>query len=138
MGDALQGIISIIIILHVVNMSYNITMKMANIAVFKNNLSYFISIVEKGEEIEVCKRNIPVAKVLPVNRVHENKTKLGCGRGTVPFTKADLTEPFIPERSSLNLSSDTSCGMIGIPIQSAYSRRASGFFSSTADFLSFF
>jgi prevent-host-death family protein len=72
-------------------------MKMANIADFKNNLSYYISLVEKGEEIEVCRRNIPVAKVTPVNHIHQNKTELGCGRGSVQFTEADLTEPLIPE-----------------------------------------
>jgi prevent-host-death family protein len=74
-------------------------MLMANIADFKNNLSYFISRVEKGEEIEVCKRNIPVAKVMPISRICQNKTELGCGRGSVQFTEADLTEPFIPESS---------------------------------------
>ncbi|MCK4831087.1 type II toxin-antitoxin system prevent-host-death family antitoxin, partial [bacterium] len=47
-------------------MDYNIDMKMANIADFKNRLSYFISLVEKGEEIKVCKRNVPIAKVTPI------------------------------------------------------------------------
>jgi len=77
-------------------MSYNMAMKEANIADFKNHLSYFISQVEKGEEIEIRKRNVPVAKVIPVNKHEVNKTKLGCGKGAVIFTNADLTEPIIP------------------------------------------
>lgn len=74
-------------------------MKMANIADFKNRLSYFLSLVEKGEEIEVCKRNIPIAKVSPVTRAQSNGVVLGCGKGTVTFLSDDLFEPFIPADS---------------------------------------
>lgn len=69
-------------------------MKTANIADFKTNLSSFISMVEKGEEIEICKHNIPVARVLPLSRKVINKTKLGCGMKTVRIN-TDLTEPAI-------------------------------------------
>ncbi|MFA6294212.1 MAG: type II toxin-antitoxin system prevent-host-death family antitoxin [Victivallales bacterium] len=71
-------------------------MKTANIADFKANLSSFISLVEKGEEIEICKHNIPVARVLPLSRRIVNKTKLGCGMKTVKIM-SDLTEPAISE-----------------------------------------
>jgi len=77
-------------------MDYNIDMKMANIADFKNRLSYFISLVEKGEEIKVCKRNVPIAKVTPIKSNNGNRTILGCGKGTVKFLSGDLSEPFIP------------------------------------------
>ena len=80
-------------------MDYNIDMKMANIADFKNRLSYFLALVEKGEEIEVCKRNIPIAKVSPIQNVNENRAALGCGTGTVAFLSNDLFEPFIPSDS---------------------------------------
>jgi prevent-host-death family protein len=40
-------------------------MKVANIAELKNNLSKFISFVEQGEVVEICKRNVPVAKLIP-------------------------------------------------------------------------
>jgi prevent-host-death family protein len=69
-------------------------MKTANIADFKTNLSSFISLVEKGEEIEICKHNIPVARVLPLSRRMVNRTRLGCGRKTVKIN-TDLTEPAI-------------------------------------------
>ncbi len=73
-------------------------MKIANIAEFKNKLSEYLSLVGQGEEIEVRKYNIPIAKVVPVRRGSKNKTKLGCGRGSVTI-KGDLTEPFIPADS---------------------------------------
>ena len=71
-------------------------MKIANIAEFKNHLSSFLAAVEAGEEVEVRKRNIPVARVVPVVNRHKNRTVLGCGRGSV-VTIGDLTEPQIPE-----------------------------------------
>ncbi len=74
-------------------------MKMANIADFKNRLSYFLGLVEKGEEIEVCKRNIPVARITPVAKPAGNRTTPGCGKGTVTFLADDLTEPFLPEEN---------------------------------------
>jgi prevent-host-death family protein len=40
-------------------------MKIANIGEFKNNLSKFIGFVEQGEVVEICKHNIPVAKLIP-------------------------------------------------------------------------
>lgn len=71
-------------------------MKVANIAELKNNLSKFLSLVEKGEDVQICKRNIPIARIVPVrNKKKKNNTRLGCGQGTVKI-KADLTEPMIP------------------------------------------
>jgi len=70
-------------------------MKIANIAEFKNKLSEYLSMVDQGEEIEVRKYNIPIARVIPVHRAGKNKTKLGCGRGSVKI-KGELTEPLIP------------------------------------------
>ena len=71
-------------------------MKIANIADFKNHLSSYLAAVEAGEEVEIRKRNIPVARVVPVVNKHRNRTVLGCGRCTV-VTIGDLTEPLIPE-----------------------------------------
>ena len=72
-------------------------MKEANIAELKNNLSYYISLVEEGEEIEVRKRNKPVARIVSVAADRPNKTVIGCGVGTVVFGEDDLTEPLIPD-----------------------------------------
>lgn len=71
-------------------------MKTVNIAKLKNNFSKFLSLVEKGEEIRICKRNIAIAKLTSIQK-HEkgNYTKLGCGLGSVEI-KGNLTEPMIP------------------------------------------
>ena len=63
---------------------------LGNITEFKNRLSEYLSLVDQGEEIEVQRYNIPVAKIVPVQRITKNKTKLGCGRGTVKIN-GDLT-----------------------------------------------
>jgi prevent-host-death family protein len=73
-------------------------MKTANIGELKNKLSQFINLVEKGEIVEIRKRNIPIAKIVPHDTIKPRKrTKLGCGKGTVEIL-ADLTEPLIPEK----------------------------------------
>jgi prevent-host-death family protein len=74
-------------------------MKTANIGELKNNLSKFIGFVEQGEVVAICKRNVPIAMLVPHgSKTTGNQTKLGCGRGTVQI-KGDLTEPLIPEDS---------------------------------------
>lgn len=73
-------------------------MKIANIADFKNHLSRFLKMVEKGEEIEIHKRNVPIAKVTPIRKHKGNKTVLGCGKGSVKIL-GDITEPLIPEEN---------------------------------------
>lgn len=71
-------------------------MKTTNIGELKDNLSKYISLVEQGEIVEICKRNTPIAKIIPHDSMKSaNQTKLGCGIGTVKIL-GDLTEPFIP------------------------------------------
>jgi len=69
-------------------------MKRANVAEFKNQLSRFMALVEGGEEIEICKRNVPFARVVPLPKSCRNQTNLGCDPGSVSI-KADLTEPAV-------------------------------------------
>jgi len=77
-------------------MSYNMSMKIANIAELKNRISEFVSAVENGEEIEVRRRNVPIARIVPIEKSKVNTTELGCGRGTGKIM-GSLTEPFMPE-----------------------------------------
>ena len=69
-------------------------MKVANIAEFKNHLSRYLAAVANGEEVEVRKRNAPVARVVPVRPRNRNRTVLGSGRGSVVI-KGSLVEPLI-------------------------------------------
>ena len=74
-------------------------MKIANIGEFKNNLSKFIGFVEQGGVVEICKHNVPVAKLVPYgSKKTGNYTQLGCGEGTAEI-KGDLTESLIPEEN---------------------------------------
>ena len=80
-------------------MAYYVTMKVTNVAEFKNNLSKILGIVEQGEVVEIRKRNVPIAHLVPFeSKERVNRTRLGCGRGTVKV-KTDLTEPMIPEEN---------------------------------------
>lgn len=45
---------------------YNVAMKIANVAEFKNHLSEYLAAVQNGEELEIRKRNVPLARVVPV------------------------------------------------------------------------
>ena len=72
-------------------------MKTANIGELKNKLSQFINLVEKGEVVEIRKRNIPIAIIVPHDFIKlQKRTKLGCGKGSVKIL-VDLTEPLISE-----------------------------------------
>jgi antitoxin (DNA-binding transcriptional repressor) of toxin-antitoxin stability system len=72
-------------------------MKQVNIAEIKQHLSDYLKDVEAGNDIGICRRNILVAwlTAVPNDQPAINKTRLGCGQGTVTFM-ADLTEPLIP------------------------------------------
>ncbi len=67
-------------------------MTAANIGEIKSHFSRYLSLVEKGESVQVCKRNVAIAQIIPIASAAKNKTKLGCGKGTVRI-HGDLTEP---------------------------------------------
>lgn len=82
-------------------------MKNANIADLKNNLSKFIALVEKGESVVICKRNVPIARIEPIAvETPVNRTRLGSGAGSVDIL-GDLTEPMIPEDQWQMLADET-------------------------------
>ena len=67
-------------------------MASTNIAELRANLSRVLERVAGGEAVEVCRRNVPIARIVPLERRSPNRTELGCGAGTVVI-KGDLTEP---------------------------------------------
>jgi prevent-host-death family protein len=71
-------------------------MKIANVAELKNRLGEYLARVQEGQEIEVRKRNVPIARLVPIKPQSENRTQLGCGLNTVKIM-GDLTEPQFPE-----------------------------------------
>ncbi len=68
-----------------------------NIAELKGDLSRLLARVEKGESLEVSKRNVPFARIVPLAHPIPNRTVLGRGRGSVRIL-GDLTEPMIPDQ----------------------------------------
>jgi antitoxin (DNA-binding transcriptional repressor) of toxin-antitoxin stability system len=58
-------------------------MKKTNVANLRSNLSALLDYVQKGKEVQIEKRNILVARLVPVPQIKENRTKLGVGAGTV-------------------------------------------------------
>ncbi len=70
--------------------------KQANIAELKNQLSEFLEMVEHGDEILVCKRNVPFAKIAPLQTKRKNKSVPGCDRGKIKIL-GEITGPIIPE-----------------------------------------
>lgn len=67
-------------------------MQTANIAEVKDHLSRFLALVEQGEEVAICKRNVPVARIIPMPAKKTNRTVLGCDRGSVQIN-GDITMP---------------------------------------------
>jgi prevent-host-death family protein len=53
-----------------------------NIHEIKARLSHYIELVEGGEQVVICRRNVPVAEVLPVaDTAPEAKPRLGSALG---------------------------------------------------------
>ena len=67
--------------------------KPINVADFKNRLSEHLEAVEGGQDLVICRRNLPIARLtaIPVRR---NTTKLGFD-GKVELL-GDVTGPAVP------------------------------------------
>ena len=71
-------------------------MKTANVAELKNHLSDYLRLVENGEAVEVSKRNVPFARIVPLPKKPTNKTQIGALKGSV-IIHGDLTVPAMPD-----------------------------------------
>ncbi|MEK7137458.1 MAG: type II toxin-antitoxin system Phd/YefM family antitoxin [Patescibacteria group bacterium] len=73
-------------------MIYNMTM-MVNIHEAKAKLSELLNLLEQGEKIYICKRNIPLAELKPIATTHPGRRPLGLAQGKV---QVDMTHFFDP------------------------------------------
>lgn len=71
------------------------TMSQVNIADFKAHISEYLEAIEAGQEITVCRRNVPIAKISPLPKASRNRTQIGWCQGEIKI-HGDLTEPQIP------------------------------------------
>jgi prevent-host-death family protein len=70
-----------------------------SVAEFKGRFSELLGLVERGGEVIVCRRNVPLARVEPIPKPVPRKARrsvAGCMKGTVRI-HGDLTKPCIPE-----------------------------------------
>jgi antitoxin (DNA-binding transcriptional repressor) of toxin-antitoxin stability system len=63
-----------------------------NLHEVKDQLSKYIEMVEGGATIIVCKRNVPVAEIRPIEQVKKRTPKLGWAEGQVKI-RASFIEP---------------------------------------------
>lgn len=77
---------------------YFMGMTTTSVAEMKKHLSSLIALVQNGEEVEVRKRNVPVAHLVGIPQRNRNRTRLGCGKGTGRIL-GDLTESPLPPDS---------------------------------------
>jgi antitoxin (DNA-binding transcriptional repressor) of toxin-antitoxin stability system len=80
-------------------------MKSANVAEFKKHLSSYLELVESGETVEICRRNVPIAEVRGKKKSVINRTKLGSGLGSVRFL-GSVTDTFMAGEDWEMLSSE--------------------------------
>jgi len=66
-----------------------------NIGELKNRLSEYLERVENGDEIEVCKRNVPIATIAG-KAVSKNRSQPGWAKGTLRILQP-VEGPVIPE-----------------------------------------
>jgi prevent-host-death family protein len=69
-------------------------MKKLNLHEVKTQFSKYIELVEAGETVIVCKRNVPVAEIRPIARKVKKIPELGWAEGTftVPEGFKEMSE----------------------------------------------
>ena len=76
-------------------MIYNMTIMMVNIHEAKSKLSELLALLQKGQKIYICKRNIPLAELKAVDDTTKEKRMLGGAEGEVDMTH--FFDPMSPE-----------------------------------------
>ena len=63
---------------------WSMYVKSVNIAGLRGHLGDYLALAEQGEEVQVCRRNRSVARIVKAGmRAGRNATRLGFARGTV-------------------------------------------------------
>ncbi len=59
-----------------------------NIHEAKTHLSRYLPLLEQGETIILCKRNVPIAEIKPIEKRRTEPRKLGLAKGEFEVTDA--------------------------------------------------
>jgi antitoxin (DNA-binding transcriptional repressor) of toxin-antitoxin stability system len=86
------------------NMTNNVTMKKVNVFEIKARLSEYLDMVQKGEQVVICRRNHPIAELRAVHVKASSERLLGGMHLDLPSTffdalPADLEGAFYGEPS---------------------------------------
>lgn len=70
-----------------------------NLYEVKARFSKYIDLVESGETVIVCKRNVPVAEIRPIPRKEKGRPKLGWAEGSAaaPANFNEMSEKELAE-----------------------------------------
>ena len=69
----------------------------SNVGKVKEQLSAYVAEAERGGRVVICRRNRPVAQIVPIDAgPSENRTCLGSAKESVAIL-CDLTQPAIPD-----------------------------------------
>jgi antitoxin (DNA-binding transcriptional repressor) of toxin-antitoxin stability system len=66
-----------------------------NIHEAKTHLSKYLPRLAQGEKILLCRRNVPIAEIVPIRRSEDNPRPIGLAKGEFSLTP-DFFEP-LPE-----------------------------------------
>ena len=67
-----------------------------NIHEAKTHLSRYLRVLQNGEKILLCKRNIPIAEIVPLEKKEKNPRPIGLAKGQF-FVPEDFFKP-LPEK----------------------------------------
>lgn len=73
-------------------MTYNMVMKMVNVAEAKARLSQLLDEVERGQTITIARRNEPVAELRPVHKRRKTLRPWGLYKGQITISD-DFNDP---------------------------------------------
>jgi antitoxin (DNA-binding transcriptional repressor) of toxin-antitoxin stability system len=59
-----------------------------NVHEAKTHLSKYLELLERGESILLCKRNIPIAEIRPIRQPRKTKRPIGLGKGAFKIPKS--------------------------------------------------
>lgn len=71
-----------------------------NINEAKSQLSYLLNLIEQGEVVKICRRNVPIAEVKKIEQEEKPKRRFGLLKGLVSVPP-EFFEPMSEEELSL-------------------------------------
>jgi prevent-host-death family protein len=81
-------------------------MKTVNIGELKNHLSAYLQHVRNGEEVMVCDRNVPVARIVPIQPTRDEQEAQMVADGLLTLPKQEMDWEAFWARPKANVSKE--------------------------------